>query len=109
MLQTGESLLRRPLNEATKDEFSSLSDLLAAGMTDYVAIISRFAASGVIGEMDGVYSSWTTKTPGGFSDGQIAARERMVPYLALTIKSVSLARMTATLMLTSAAMLGSAC
>jgi hypothetical protein len=29
----------------------------------------------------------------GFSDGQIAALERMVPYLALTIKSVSLARM----------------
>jgi adenylate cyclase len=98
MLQTGESLLRRPLNEATKDEFSGLSDLLAAGMTDNVAIISRFAAGGVIGEMDAVYSSWTTRTPSGFSDGQIAALERMVPYLALTIKSVSLARMTATLM-----------
>src|SRR3974377_2195922 len=40
MLQTGDSLLRRPLNAATKDEFSLLSDLFAAGMTDYVAIIS---------------------------------------------------------------------
>jgi adenylate cyclase len=98
MLQTGESFLRRPLNEATKDEFSWLSDLLAAGMTDYVAIISRFAADGVIGEMDGVYSSWTTRAPGGFSDGQIAALERIVPYLALAIKSVSLARMIRTLM-----------
>jgi adenylate cyclase len=98
MLQTGDSLLRRPLNAATKDEFSWLSDLFAAGMTDYVAIISRFAADGVIGEMDGVYSSWTTRAPGGFSDGQIAALERMVPYLALAIKSVSLAHMTATLM-----------
>ena len=98
MLQTGDSLLRRPLNEATKNEFSWLSDLLAAGMTDYVAIISRFAAAGVIGEMDGVYSSWTTHAPGGFSDNQIGALKRMVPYLALAIKSVSLARMTATLM-----------
>jgi adenylate cyclase len=98
MLQTGDSLLRRPLNAATKDEFSWLSDLFAAGMTDYVAIISRFGADGVIGEMDGVYSSWTTRAPGGFSDGQIAALERMVPYLALAIKSVSLAHMTATLM-----------
>ena len=98
MLQTGDSLLRRPLNEATKNEFSWLSDLLAAGMTDYVAIISRFAAAGVIGEMDGVYSSWTTSAPGGFSNSQIAALERIVPYLALAIKSVSLARMTATLM-----------
>ena len=34
MLQTGDSLLRRPLNEATKDEFSWLSELFAAGMTD---------------------------------------------------------------------------
>src|SRR5262249_9276061 len=42
MLQTGESLLRRPLNETTKNEFSSLSDLFAAGMTDYGAILRRF-------------------------------------------------------------------
>ena len=73
MLQTGDSLLRRRLNAATKDEFSVLPDLLAAGMTDYVAIISRFAAEGVIGEMDGVYSSWATRAPDGFSDGHIAA------------------------------------
>src|SRR5215813_14625724 len=53
---------------------------------------------GVIGEMDAVYSSWTTSAPGGFTNSQIAALERMVPYLALAIKSVSLARMTATLM-----------
>jgi adenylate cyclase len=98
MLQTGDSLLRRRLNKATKDEFSWLSDLLAAGMTDYVAIISRFAADGVIGEMDAVYSSWTTRAPGGFSDSQITALKRLAPYLALAIKSVSLARMTATLM-----------
>ena len=98
MLQTGASLLRRRLNADTKDEFSLLPDWLAAGMTDYVAIISRFAAEGVIGEMDGVYSSWATRVPDGFSDGQIAALERIVPYLALAIKSVSLARMTRTLM-----------
>src|ERR1700719_4082659 len=97
MLQTGDSLLRRRLNEAAKDEFAFLPDLFAAGMTDYVAIIARFAAEGTIGEMDGVYSSWSTRAPGGFSDGQIAALERIAPYLALAIKSVTLARMTATL------------
>src|SRR6516165_4992529 len=72
MLQTGDSLLRRRLSAATKDEFAWLSDLYAEGVTDYVAIISRFAADSVIGEMDGVYSSWATKAPGGFSDGQVA-------------------------------------
>ena len=98
MLQTGDTLLRRRMNAVTEDEFSFLPDWLAAGMTDYVAIITRFAAEGTIGEMDCVYSSWATRAPDGFSDGHIAALERIAPYLALAIKSVSLARMTATLM-----------
>jgi adenylate cyclase len=98
LLQTGASLLRRRLNTDTKDEFSMLPDWLAAGMTDYVAIITRFAAEGVIGEMDAVYSSWGTRAPEGFNDGQIATLKHIVPYLALAIKSVSLARMTRTLM-----------
>ena len=98
MVQTGDSFLRRRVNAATKDEFPVLSDFLAAGMTDYVAIISRFAPEGVIGEMDGVYASWATKAPDGFSDVHIAALERIAPYLALALKSVSLARMTGTLM-----------
>jgi adenylate cyclase len=98
MLQTGSSLLRRRLNSDTKDEFSMLPDWLAAGMTDYVAIITRFADEGVIGEMDAVYSSWGTRAPGGFNDAQIGSLKHIVLYLALAIKSVSLARMTRTLM-----------
>ena len=100
MLQTGDSVLRRRLDGTTKDEFPYVSDLLAAGMTDYVAIITRFPAEGVIGEMDCVYSSWSTMVPDGFSDGQIATLQRFAPYLALAIKSVALARMTGTLMAT---------
>jgi adenylate cyclase len=98
MRQTGDSLFRRRLTAATKDEFSLLPDWYDAGMTDYIAIISRFAAEGIIGEMDGVYSSWATREARGFSDRQVAALEQVVPYLALAIKSVSLARMTRTLM-----------
>ncbi len=98
MLQSGDSFLRRRLDVAIKDEFSMLGEWLAAGMTDYVAIITRFAPEGVIGDMDGVYSAWATRAPGGFSDDQIASLQRVMPYLALAIKSVSLARMTGTLM-----------
>jgi adenylate cyclase len=98
MLQIGDSFLRLHLNATNKDEFAVLSDLRAVGITDYVAIISRFSAEGTIGEMDGVYSSWATKVPDGFSDSQIATLRYIVPYLALAIKSVSLARMTGTLM-----------
>jgi adenylate cyclase len=98
MLQTGESFWRRRLNGATEEEFSVLPEWRAEGMTDYVAIITRFAAEGVIGEMDGVYSAWATRDPEGFTNDQIAALKRIVPYLGLALKSVSLARMIRTLM-----------
>jgi adenylate cyclase len=98
MLQTGESFWRRRLIGATEDEFSVLPEWRAEGMTDYVAIITRFAREDVIGEMDGVYSAWATKAPEGFTDNQIATLKRIVPYLGLAIKSVSLARMIRTLM-----------
>jgi adenylate cyclase len=98
MLQTGETLLRRRLNEVVDDEFDTLPEFRAAGMTDYVAIINRFAAEGTIGEMDCVYSSWATRAPQGFGDAQIAALERIVPFLALAIKSVALTRVATNLM-----------
>jgi len=100
MLETGDALLRRHLTQESDLEFSMLPELRALGMTDYVAIINRFAGDGVIGDMDCVYSSWTTKEPAGFSDAHIAALERVVPFLALAVKSVSLTRMTHTLMQT---------
>ncbi len=98
MLQTGESLLRRRLTAEGESEFSALSEMRAAGMTDYVAIINRFAPAGVIGEMDCIYSSWATGSPGGFTESQIAALTKVMPFLALAIKAVALARMTGTLM-----------
>ena len=100
MLRTGDSLLRRRLAPEALAEFTVLPEMHAAGMTDYVAIINRFAAEGVIGDMDCVYSSWATGEPGGFTDGQVKALQQIVPFLALAIKSVSLAHMTGTLMQT---------
>jgi adenylate cyclase len=100
MRETGESLLRRRIPVSDETEFNILPDLRAGGFTDYVAIINRFAANGTIGEMDCVYSSWTTKHPDGFQNEHIAALQRIAPFLALAIKSVSLTRMTGTLMQT---------
>lgn len=98
LLQTGESFLRRRIEPATLHEFSVMPDLMKAGMTDYVAIICRFAAERAVADMDGVYVSWATRAAGGFSDSQIDALQRMAPYLGLAIKSVSLGRMAGTLM-----------
>jgi len=98
MLQTGESLLRRRVTAESESEFPILRDNLAAGMTDYVAIINRFAPEGIIGEMDCIYSSWVTARADGFAETHIAALTRVVPTLALAFKTAALARMTGTLM-----------
>ncbi|MFY9602208.1 MAG: adenylate/guanylate cyclase domain-containing protein [Pseudolabrys sp.] len=98
MLQTGESLLRRRVTAESEPEFPVLRDYRAAGMTDYVDIINRFAPEGIIGEMDCIYSSWVTARAGGFTDADIAALKRVVPTLALAFKTAALARMTGTLM-----------
>ena len=93
----GESLLRRKLTAETEDEFPIFPDLRADGMTDYVAMVTRFAADGIVGNMDCIYSSWTTDAPDGFRDIDVANIGRLIPMLALTLKATSLARIAATL------------
>jgi adenylate cyclase len=94
---TGESLLRRRLSAETEAEFSIFSDLRVEGMTDYLAITNRFAAEGIIGEMDCVYSSWATDAPQGFRDSDVDDLCRLMPLVALTLKSASLTRIAGTL------------
>lgn len=97
LVQTGEAMLRRKLAEGAPSDFPILDDLRADGHTDFVVMIHRFASDGVIGEMDCVYSSWTTDAAGGFTDEQVAVLCELVPSLALAIKSASLARIAETL------------
>jgi adenylate cyclase len=98
MLQTGESLLRRRITAESAAEFAVLADYRAVGMTDYVAMINRFAPEGTIGEMDCIYSSWATARADGFDDAHVSTLMRVVPTLALAFKAAALARMTGTLM-----------
>jgi len=95
--ESGEPLLRRHLKPETDNEFPILAELRAAGMSDYIALAHRFAAEGIIGDMDCVYSSWTADARGGFSDTDLADLRRLVPLLALTVKTASLARIASTL------------
>ena len=94
---TGESLLRRRLSAENDAEFSIFADLRAEGMTDYLAIMNRFAAEGIIGEMDCVYSSWATDAQQGFRDSDVGDLSRLMPLFALTLKSASLTRIAGTL------------
>lgn len=97
LLETGETSLRCRLAADPRTDFAIFDELRAQGQTDHLVLINRFAADGVIGEMDCVYSSWTTDHPGGFSDDQVAALTELVPSLSLAIKCTSLTRIAETL------------
>lgn len=97
LLQSGESRLRIRLSPATDDRFTLLKDLREAGMTDYLVLVNRFAAEGIIGELDCIYSSWASDAPDGFTEEATQRIERLVPILALAVKCTSLGRIAATL------------
>jgi adenylate cyclase len=96
LLESGESLMRRrgPDSRADLAAFPGVRD---AAITDYTAIVNRFAAEGAIGEMDCFYSSWMTDKAEGFDDSDIEALQQLMPFLGLAIKSASLARIAQTL------------
>jgi adenylate cyclase len=97
MLLSGDSVLRRRIPADGELEFPAFAELREASISDYVAVINRFAEDGAIGEMDCVYSSWMTDRAEGFTDDEIGALKRLTPFLALAIKSASLARIAETL------------
>jgi len=97
LVTTGASELRRRIGAGDPEDFSILREMRAEGQTDYVAFVHRFGATSIIGEMDCVYSSWATASPGGFGEADLAALRRLVPLLALAIKCVSLGRIARTL------------
>jgi adenylate cyclase len=78
--------------------FPTFVQMREEGMTDVAAMITRFAGSGAIGEMDSLYSYWATDRPQGFDDAQVEALAGLVPVLALAVKCVSLARIARTLL-----------
>jgi adenylate cyclase len=97
LIETGESFLRRRVTEGSADEFPVVRDLMQQGMTDYLCVINRFAPEGVIGEMDGVYSGWASDHPEGFSDDNVESIRKLLPFLALAMKSATLGQMAQTL------------
>jgi adenylate cyclase len=97
LLQTGSEEMRRRIDYSEAAEFPVIQEMKDAGHTDYIIFVHRFTRGGSIGEMDCVCSSWSTRHPAGFSDANIAALRRLVPALALALKSGTLARIAGTL------------
>jgi adenylate cyclase len=96
LYESGGTMLRRRLPDPAC-EFALLDEIGRQGMTDYVAIINRFGAEGAIGMMDCTFSSWATDRAGGFGDQNLETLEFLIPFLALAIKSASIARIAETL------------
>jgi adenylate cyclase len=97
LIETGEPMLRRRITAEAVAEFPGLAQELSEGLTDYLAFMTRFASEGAIGEMDCVYSHWVADGADGFTEANIASLTRLMPFLALAMKSATLARMAGTL------------
>jgi adenylate cyclase len=67
--------------------FARLGDLAEKGHRHYLAFVHRFGESGALGQMDCLYSYWTTRRPEGFAEAELAALRDLVPVLGLAIKS----------------------
>jgi len=97
LLQSGERAMRRCLAAGDPADFPMIAQARDEGATDVLVLVHRFAAEGVIGEMDCVYSAWSSDAADGFGEDRIAVLKRLAPFLKLAVKSAALARMAGTL------------
>lgn len=97
LLESGGKAMRRQLAAGDPADFPTIAQARDEGMTDYLALVHRFAAEGVIGEMDCVYSAWSTDAEDGFDESAVRELQRLAPFLELAVKSAALARMAGTL------------
>lgn len=92
-----ENEVRRRIGFGDPTDFTLLEKMLAAGHTDFVAMIHRFAKAGTIGEMDCFFSHFSTRKPEGFSDRDLFVLRKLVRVLALAIKCIALGRIARTI------------
>ena len=85
--------VRCRLDDPQSKRFPFLDDdMRAEEVTDYIALPLQFTDGSVHA------SSWTTKRPGGFTDGQLSALRSLMPPLTRMIEIVNLSRKAAILL-----------
>jgi adenylate cyclase len=97
LLTTGESEVRRQVAKGDPTDFYRLPELKEEGYTDVFSRIERFTGKGSIGAMNAFYSVWGTRDPDGFTEEHLAVLRRLMPTLALALKSVGSIRIVKTL------------
>jgi len=101
LFEGGERTLRRRLDATyQRGEFPLLDTLQDRGITDYAAFLERIHESLHVGELKGVYASWTTDAREGFSDDQLQMLGGLMPTLTLGAM-LRIAHRTARTMLTT--------
>lgn len=97
LLQSGDDEVRRRIGPEYLGEFPIMEELMEYGHTEFYALVQRIPQEAVIGELDSIFTLWTTRHPGGFSDATSTALRHLNPVLCLALKTASLARITRTL------------
>ena len=95
---TGEEEVRRCIGEGDPRDFELLEELHGQGHTDYIAMLNRFAPHEAIGEMDCIFTHWTTRRAGGFTSEEQTALRKLVPQLALALKAASMTQIARTVL-----------
>ncbi|MAD36930.1 adenylate/guanylate cyclase domain-containing protein [Tistrella sp.] len=88
---------RRLTGPEASREFALFEDLVAEGMTDYVATATAFG-SGLGG--NGVLASWTADAPDGFSDRDLAILSALQVHLAAACRLAFTAQVSDTVAMT---------
>ncbi|UQA62234.1 adenylate/guanylate cyclase domain-containing protein [Polyangium aurulentum] len=98
LIETGGSLYRfryPPANGVYP--FPVLEELVAHGITDYVACVHQLGETVKMGEFDCVFSSWSADGQEGFTDAHVALLDALVPFLASAVMTAATRQITRTL------------
>ncbi|MSO71765.1 MAG: adenylate/guanylate cyclase domain-containing protein [Alphaproteobacteria bacterium] len=89
-------LRRRLVGSEAQIDFPILAELREQGATDYLAYATPFSAEG----NDGVFGSWATDRPGGFTEDELRALMRIQRRLGVACKVSILEETTRTILST---------
>lgn len=90
MLEEGYDEMRVDLfDPAVAERFNMIQTLRDNGHRHGAVFVHRFGEQGSMGNMDCVYSHWTTRREAGFDEDQMAALRELVPLLGLALKAVA--------------------
>ena len=90
--RTGKPVRRELHRQDCPEDFPAVAEFRGEGMTDYLALPLRFTN----GEIQAV--SWTTRRPGGFSESDLNALNRVNAPLARLVEAFSLRRVAGNLL-----------